>query len=516
MPASTPASRTPILLLGLLGAIQVADPLVATVTLVKASDELNLSASMQSLAAGISTFALAATVIPGGVLADRLGRRQVLSMSLLLAALGQLISAFGPSPTLFLLGRVITGIALGTTFAASYGMVKIVSSSAERGPALALFSVVNTVFPLTVVVLTGPVAALNWRWAYLILPVVAVLVFPLTFKLLPDVPKLASGRVDYLGIVLVATGVAGLLSGISSAGAGLGSPLFWLPILIGAAALAGFGYHGSRSPHPLFPPRIFAHPAFLAAVLMGVVFNFASGASSQMSANFWQYIVHLPTAVIGAASAPIAVVSVVAAVIAGRLVKAGIPAATISMIGVGLIALGLASLGFVSQSSNYFAFIPMMVLSGSGVAAVALVQGNLFLNLAPAAFFGPVTSSKTAVGQFGYSLGLTGTTVLVSMFTLSGVERASNGAISGENSWDAITSYLATGTTTDSTLATIGQSTLSQIYSQAFALTAVISAVGVAILAAVIVWSLHRPAAEVPVEDFLSRAGDPTASSERA
>ncbi|PKQ31839.1 MAG: hypothetical protein CVT62_05455 [Actinobacteria bacterium HGW-Actinobacteria-2] len=506
-------NRNQVLLLGLLGALQVADPLVATVTLVKASDELNLSASLQSLAAGISTFALAATVIAGGVLADRLGRRTVLAVSVLVAALGQLITALVPGVPAFFLGRIITGIALGATFAAAYGMVKNVSAEADRGPALAMFSVVNTVFPLVVVVLAGLVAALDWRGAYVILPVVSVLVFPLTLKLLPAVPKVAAGAVDYVGMLLVGAGVAGLLSGLSSASAGVGSPSFWLPIVVGIAALGGFAVYGSRSSHPLFPPRIFAHPAFLAAVLMGVIFNFASGASSQMSANFWQYIVHLPTAVIGAASAPIAVVAVIAAVIAGRLLKAGVAASRIAVTGVLLTAAGLASLGIIDQHSSYVMFIPMMVLSGTGVAGVALVQGSLFLSLAPARFFGPVTSSKTAVGQFGYSLGLTGTTVMVSTFTLDGVRAASGGAISGENSWDAITSYLASGTTADPALAAIGQPALAGIYSHAFVLTSLISAAAVAVLAAVIVWSLRRPAAGTSMEEFLEPRSTPTGAT---
>lgn len=57
--------RSAVILLGMLGAIQVADPILSSLALVKASDELNFSASTQSLAAGISTLALAATAIPG-------------------------------------------------------------------------------------------------------------------------------------------------------------------------------------------------------------------------------------------------------------------------------------------------------------------------------------------------------------------------------------------------------------------------------------------------------------------
>ncbi|CAN5324917.1 DHA2 family efflux MFS transporter permease subunit [soil metagenome] len=497
-------SRTiQILLLGLLGAIQVSDPLITTLTLVKSSDELNFSASLQSLAAGISTFALAATVIPGGVLADRLGRRKVLAFSLLLASVGQVITAIGPDPTVFLLGRIVTGVALGTTFAAAYGMIKNVASEADRGPALAKFNVVNTVFPLIVLVLTGPLAAINWRLAFLILPVVSLIAFPLTLRLLPPVPKVAAGRVDYLGMLLIALGVAGLLVGISAANSGVQSPAFWLPIVIGIAALVSFGFYGSRAAFPVFPVKLLTHPAFFAAVLMGIIFNFASSASSQMSANFWQYILHMPTALIGIASLPTVVVAVIAALVAGRMIKAGVSATTISIIGCALIVAAFLTLLFATGGSSYLVFVPMLVLSGFGVTLVAMIQGNLFLGLAPAKFFGPVTSSKTAVGQFGYSLGLTGTTVLVSIFTLNGVKTASHGAVSGDASWDSITSYLATGTTTNSALAKIDHATLAGIYAQAFVVTSALSAIVIAVAGLAIVFSLRRRQAKAPVDEFL-------------
>ncbi|MDF1478987.1 MFS transporter [Leifsonia sp. H3M29-4] len=510
---TTQRTRTAqILLLGLLGAIQVADPLITTLTLVKVSDELNFTASLQSLAAGISTFALAATVIPGGVLADRLGRRKLLAMSLILASVGQIITALGPDSMLFLLGRVITGVALGTTFAAAYGMIKDIVSVEDRGPALAKFNIVNTVFPLLVVVITGPLAAINWRLAFLILPVVSLIVFPLTLRMLPDVARVATGKVDYVGMLLIALGVAGLLVGISAASSGLENPRFWLPIALGIVALVAFGIYGARAANPVFPVKLLTHPAFLAAVLMGVIFNFASSASSQTAVNFWQYIMHMPTALVGIASLPTVVVAVIAAIVAGRLIKAGMSAGAICLIGCVLIVAALLTLLLVRADSSYLVFVPMLLLSGFGVTMVAMVQGNLYLSLAPARFFGPVTSSKTAVGQFGYSLGLTGTTVLVSIFTLNGVHTASAGAISGDGSWDAITSYLATGTTTDSTLGAIDHASLADIYAQAFVSTAVVSAIVIAVAAAAIVLLLRRRQATLPVDEFLGLADEPAPS----
>jgi len=176
---------------------------------------------------------------------------------------------------------------------------------------------------------------------------------------------------------------------------------------------------------------------------------------------------------------------------------------TLATIGYGLLVVGYLSYLLVTPAAGYLIFIPGMLLAGAGWMMNATSQGNLFIKLAPAKFFGPVTSSKVTVGQFGYALGLTGTTVLVSTFTLAGVDKASNGAVTGEGNWDSITSYLATGTTTNADLTAIGQSTLETIYSQAFHMTSVIVAIVIAIAGVFMYINLKRTKADIPVDEFL-------------
>ncbi len=490
-------------MLGILGAIQVTDPLISSLALVQASDELNFTASVQSLAAGISTLALAATVIPGGLLADRLGRRQVLMVSILVAALGQILTFASPDATVYLIGRVVAGIALGVTFGAAYGLLKEVSSAKALGPAMAMFNIVNGIIPVVAMIATGLLVAVNWRLAYLILPVISLLCFPFIPKILPNVAKLKGGKVDLWGMTFVALGVAGLLFGISSASGGLEKPAFWGSILFGLIAFAAFAFVEKRSKAPVFPIKLLTHPAFLGAVIMGIFWNFGAAAMSQMLPNYWQYVTHVPSGILGLASLPMSFAGIIGSLLAGIYLGKGVVPRTLSTIGYGLIVVGFLSYILVTPAAGYLIFIPGMLLAGAGWMMNATSQGNLFIKLAPAKFFGPVTSSKVTVGQFGYALGLTGTTVLVSTFTLAGVDKASKGAVKGEGNWDAITSYLATGKTTNSDLSAIGQSTLETIYSQAFQTTSVIVAVIVAVAGVFMYINLKKKKADIPVDEFL-------------
>lgn len=495
--------RPAVILLGILGAIQVADPLISSLALVKASDELNFTASVQSLAAGISTLALAATVIPGGLLADRLGRRQVLMVSILVAAVGQILTAVGSDSGMYLLGRVIAGVALGVTFGAAYGLLKEVSAPKALGPAMATFNIVNGIIPVVAMIATGILVAVNWRLAYLILPLVSVLCFPFIPGILPKVAKLPDGKVDLWGMTFVAVGVAGLLFGISAASGGLEKPAFWGSILIGLVAFVAFAIVENKSKNPVFPIKLLTHPAFLGAVIMGIFWNFGAAAMSQMLPNFWQYVTHMPSGLLGLASLPMSAAGIIGSLLAGIFLGKGIASRTLATIGYGLIVVGFLSYTLVTPAAGYLIFIPGMLLAGAGWMMNATSQGNLFIRLAPAKFFGPVTSSKVTVGQFGYALGLTGTTVLVSTFTLAGVDKATKGAVTGESNWDAITSYLATGKTENSALSVVSQSDLATIYSQAFQTTSVIVAVIVAIAGVFMYINLKSKKADIPVDEFL-------------
>jgi hypothetical protein len=194
---------------------------------------------------------------------------------------------------------------------------------------------------------------------------------------------------------------------------------------------------------------------------------------------------------------------IVGSVIAGTALGKGSKPRTTSIIGYTLMVIGFATYITLSPTSGYLMFLPGMIIAAVGWMMNATSQGNLFITLAPAKFYGPVTSSKLAVGQFGYALGLTGSTVLVSLFTLAGVDKATKGAVSGDGNWDAITSYLATGSTTNTSLSAVSTADLAGIYTSAFVSTIMIVAAVVAAAGALMYILLKNKKASIPVDEFL-------------
>jgi hypothetical protein len=238
---------------------------------------------------------------------------------------------------------------------------------------------------------------------------------------------------------------------------------------------------------------------------MGIFWNMASASASQMLPNVWQYVTHLQPSEIGVASLPQAAAGILGSVFAGMALGRGQKARTIALIGYAMMVVAFVSYFFLPATAGYLLFVPGMVLAGCGWMMNATTQGNLFITLSPAKFYGPVTSSKMAVGQFGYSLGLSGSTVAVSSLTLAGVSDLTKGAVSGEGNWDAITTYMVNPTSvpTDTALAAVSSAQVQDAYMHAFGVTSLVIAAVIAVFGVVMYLLLRRKAANIPTDVFL-------------
>ncbi|KWR74939.1 MFS transporter [Cupriavidus sp. IDO] len=160
--------------------------------------------------------------IGSGYIADRYGRRTMLSANLLLFTLGAIICALAPNYAVLAAGRFIVGIGLGGEISIAVTMLAELCSTRFRGTAVGMVSVgsgglgnmLAPAFGLAVFAMfPGPD---NWRWLF------ACLVVPAFFvvfyrRFVPETPRflLSKGRVDEANRVLsiLASGRLGKLAG---------------------------------------------------------------------------------------------------------------------------------------------------------------------------------------------------------------------------------------------------------------------------------------------------------------
>ena len=172
---------------------------------------------------------------------------------------------------------------------------------------------------------------------------------------------------------------------------------------------------------------------------------------------------------------------------------------------------GFAALLMFKQGGSPVPFFVALVLVGMGTQAVNVPYGALIVLVAPPDRYGPVTSSRTTVGQMGYAIGLAGATVMIDHLTAMGtIERLRSAGVSPIRTADAlpvVTLYVQDGA--DATTAAARQvlSAAADAYAAAFATTMGWVAVLLAVVGAVSWWLLRPVAASVAPVD----GPDPTA-----
>jgi MFS family permease len=150
----------------------------------------------------LSTATLLAIVVGGvlgGYLADKIGRRGVLAISVGIYSLGSILSAVAPDYTVLALARVVTGIGVGGEIAVGLTYLSELTPTKIRGLFVSLFNTISAGVGMFVayayaLFVLGPFAALigagenGWRWAFGLLGIPAVLVFFLR-RYLPETPR---------------------------------------------------------------------------------------------------------------------------------------------------------------------------------------------------------------------------------------------------------------------------------------------------------------------------------------
>lgn len=435
-------------LVAVLAAVQGSDPNIASVALAEAVRGLDIT--NRSLAASISTLALAGTAITTGLLADALGRRRVLQVALVVSIVGDLMVFAAPDATFYLLGRAIAGIGLGAVYGAGFAYVRALAPPGKLAATMGLWTAMLMVATLLLTFIGGGLSQIEWRTAYLVIPITCAVCFFLVPFLLPKEPRIKPPSFDVLGQVLLGLGVIALLVGISDLGKSLTNPIAWGGIVIGLVLLAGWFIWQSRNPNHFFPVSLFKNPVFLAAITAGFIYNFGNSIVFLQAANLWQYVNGLKTLEVSLWQLPFLISGMLAGLIVGRRMSKGLSAGIVILMGAVISAVGVVLLGLFHGGTSLWAFIPGLVLSGAGFVVASVPYGALILKEAPAKFFGPVASSRLTFGQFFYALGMAASTIVIDKLTAGGtvsrLEAAGVPPTQVGTALDAVTAYAAQST----------------------------------------------------------------------
>ena len=412
-----------LIYLGFLGALQGSDPNIASTALLSAGKDLQFG-NLTALAASISTLALAATVISTGMMADRWGRKKVISAAMILAIVGDVVVAISTDPLMYIVGRALAGIALGAVYGSGFAYVKHFAQNTKGGisSALGTFSASIGVFTLLISFVGATMVGVGWREAFLVIPVLNAVALLLGFFILPkDDYVITTQPWDALGQLLLGLAVVFSLYGISHASSGLSSPLTYGPFLVGVLLFVLFYFREkSNSDQRFFPIALLKQPLFLAAIGVGFLYNFSTGSGLLSFSNLFQYQLDLKGLDLSLAQLPYNVVSIPIALIVGALLsKNRLTRQMSAFLGAIISAIGatLFAVTAISSPTSIWSYIPALIVLGAGAAIPAVAYGGMILEEADAKHYGVVSSSRTTIGQFWYALALASSTIIIDAIT---------------------------------------------------------------------------------------------------
>jgi EmrB/QacA subfamily drug resistance transporter len=248
--------------------MSILDTTIVNVALDTLGRELHSSiANIQWVVTGY-LLSLAAVIPVAGWAARRFGAKRVYLTSLVLFTAGSALCGIATSATELILFRVLQGIGGGLILPIGQLIMASAAGPRRMGRVMSVIAVPAMLAPIFGPALGGLILDnASWRWIFFVNLPIGVVAFVTAARGLPDPERAPAGRLDLVGLALLATGMPAITYGLAEVGTtgGFSSPKVVAPILVGIGLVVGFVFHALRAEHPLLDVRLYRRRTFASA-----------------------------------------------------------------------------------------------------------------------------------------------------------------------------------------------------------------------------------------------------------
>ena len=354
------------------------------------------------------TLVLASFLMLSGSTADRVGRRRVFQIGLVVFTLGSLLCSLAPGLGWLVAFRMIQ--ALGGSMLNPVALSIIANTfvePGERARAIGIWgAVVGVSMSLGPIVGGALVESVGWRGIFWVNIPVGLAALALTARFVPESRAPHARKVDPVGQALVIVTLAALIYGIiEGPGSGWTSPKIIACFCVAVAALAGLIAYEPRRPEPLIDLRFFRSAPFSGATLIAICAFAAFGGFLLLNTLYLQNVRGYSALQAGLYTVPMAAVTIVCAPLSGRIVAARGPRLPLVAAGVALTVSGVM-LTRLTASTSMTWLIVVYLIFGIGFGLVNAPITNTAVSGMPRAQAGVAAAVASTSRQVGQSLGV--------------------------------------------------------------------------------------------------------------
>jgi DHA2 family multidrug resistance protein-like MFS transporter len=227
------------------------------------------------------SLALAAALLPAGLLGDRVGRKRLLMCALAVFGVASLACAYSSTTAELIAARAVLGLAAAVIMPLALAVLPVMFTPEERPRAIGIVGGATFIgYPLGPILGGWLLDHYWWGSVFLINVPIVVLALAAVMFLMPESRGSGGFRIDLIGVLISSAGLAALTYGVIRAGQdGWSDPTAAATIVAGAAAIVLFivwqRVVRRRGGQPLVDLGLFSSGGFTWGTTLSTMISFA-------------------------------------------------------------------------------------------------------------------------------------------------------------------------------------------------------------------------------------------------